>query len=151
MIDLDHYRLRVQYHRLTGLSEIGFKKREVLLEDLLPTADELILSMKAYFHKLDRSASVIYEVPDLRFEVVGDHHRLELAVPNHRGDYIGLIIDILAMDIENAQMMMDDIETTCGFVRSKFGEAMGIMGISESDYVHRLQDSMKLLAGQLQR
>ncbi|MEN6427733.1 MAG: hypothetical protein ABFE13_20450 [Phycisphaerales bacterium] len=151
MIDLDRYRLRVQYQGLTGFSEIGFMKHGTLPADLFPTADELILSMKAYFLKLDESASILYEVPDARFGVVEDNQLLEVAVPDHRGEYTGLIIDVLALDSHNARMMMDDIETTCALVKSKFGDAMGVMGISEGDYVRRLQDSMKLMAHELRR
>lgn len=151
MTGLDRYRLRVQYHGLAGFSEIGFAKREPPLADLFPTADELILSMKACFHKVDECASIIYEVPDARFGVVEENQLLEVAVPDHRGEYIGLIIDVLALDIDNAEMMMRDIETTCTLVRSKLGDAMGIMGISEADYVRRLQDSMKLMAHELRR
>lgn len=151
MIDRDHYRLRVQYHGLTGFSEIGFKKREPPVADLFPTADELILAMKAYFHKLDEAATVIYEVPDARFEVVEDNRVLEVAVPDERGEYIGLIVDVLALDIDGAKTMMDDVETTCKLVRAQFGDAMGIMGISEGDYLRRLQDSMKLMVHELHR
>ncbi len=53
-----------------------------MLADLFPTADEMILSMTAYFQKLDQSASIIYEVPDMRFNVVDNNRILELAVPH---------------------------------------------------------------------
>ncbi len=149
MIHLDRYRVRIQYKGLEGFSEIGFKRHDVLLADLFPTADELILAMKAYFHKLDQSASIIYLVPDARFEVVESNRLLEVAVPDSRGDYSGLIIDVLARGLEDAQLMMDDIEATCGFVRARLGDAMGIMGMSEDDYIQRLRDSMKLLANKL--
>jgi hypothetical protein len=149
MIDLDRYRLKIQYKGLEGFSEIGFKKRAALLEDLFPTADGLILSIKAYFHKLDQSASIIYEVPDMRFQVVENNRVLEVAVPDPRGDCMGIIIDVLALDIANAHLMMDDIERACGFVRAKLRDGMGIMEISEADYVQRLRDSMKLLANEL--
>jgi len=149
MIDLDRYRLKIQYKGLEGLSEIGFKKHKALVADLFPTADELFLSMKAYFQKLGQSASIIYEVPEMRFEVVDSNRLLELALPNPRGDYMGLIIDVLALDIKNAQLMMDDIETTCGFVRAKLRDVMGIMEMSEDDYLRRLKDGMKLLANEL--
>jgi len=151
MIRLDHYRIRVRYKGLEGFSEIGFKKQEVLLGDLFPTADELVLSMRAYFHRLDESASILYEVPGRRFHVVENNQLLELAVPSPRGDYLGLIIDILALDIRDAQMMMDDIEKTCGFVRARLRDAMGIMEMSEDDYTRRLRDSMRLLANELRR
>jgi hypothetical protein len=149
MFELDRYRLKIQYKGLEGFSEIGFKKHETLLADLFPTADELILAMKAYFHKLDQSASLIYEVPDMRFDVVDDNHVLELAVPNPHGESMGVIIDVLALDIRNAHLMMADIETTCGFVRARLRDAMGIMEITEDDYLQRLKDSMRLLATEL--
>ena len=151
MLQLDHYRMRVQYHGLDGLSEVGFKKRDPAMEDLFPTADRLILAMKAYFHKLSGSASIMYEVPEGRFEVVEEHRVLEVAVPHPRGEYIGMIIDILGLDFESAKLMLEDIEKTCGFVRAKFGEVMGVLELSEDDYVRRLHDSMKLLAHELHR
>lgn len=119
--------------------------------DLFPTADELVLSTRAYFQRLDESASILYEVPDARFGIVENNRLLELAVPNPRGDYIGLVIDVLALDIGDAKMMMDDIETTCGFVRARLRDAMGIMGMSEADYIRRLRDSVRLLANELRR
>jgi hypothetical protein len=151
MIHLDRYRIRLRYEGLEGLSEVGFKKHNVLLEDLFPTADELVLSMKACFHRLDRSASIIYEVPNIRFDVVASNRVLELAVPNPKGDYVGSIIDILAVDIEDAQMMMKDIEATCGFVRARASDAIGVMEMSEADYAGRLRDSMRFLANHLHR
>jgi len=72
MVNLDRYRMGVAYKGLHGLSAMGFKKRETRLGDLFPTADEVILSLAGYFWKLDEAAAVIYEVPDLRFEVVAD-------------------------------------------------------------------------------
>jgi len=149
MIDLDRYRLKIQYQGLEGFSQIGFMNRKPPLEDLFPTADGMILAMKAYFQKLDQSASILYEVPEMRFDVADENHVLELAVPNPRGDSIGVIIDVLARDLDAAHLMMRDIETACGFVRSRFREAMGIMEISEADYIRRLKDSMKLLATEL--
>ncbi len=149
MIHLDDYRIKVHYKGLEGLSEIGFKKHEVRLDDLFPTADEVILSMKAYFQRLDEAAALMYEVPDARFGVVENQGLLELAVPDPRGDYTGLIVDVLAQDITDAHMMMSDIERTCGFVRAKFGDALGIMAMSQNDYVRRLRDSMRLLANSL--
>jgi hypothetical protein len=146
---LDGYRIKTRYKGLEGLSEIGFKKYEVRLEDLFPTADEVILSMKAYFHRLDEAAALMYEVPDARFGVVENNGILELAVPDTRGDYTGLIVDVLALDVTDAQMMMGDIEKTCGFVRAKFSDALGIMAMSQSEYVRRLRDSMRLLANSL--
>jgi hypothetical protein len=151
MVRLDHYRIRVRYKGLEGLSEIGFKRQDALLGDLFPTADELVLSMKGYFHRLDESASIMYEVPDARFGVVENDRLLELAVPSPRGDYMGLIIDVLALDFGDAKMMMDDIENTCGFVRARLRDALGIMETSEDDYLRRLRDSMRLLANELRR
>jgi hypothetical protein len=149
MDHLDGYRIKTRYKGLEGLSEIGFMKHAVRLEDLFPTADEVILSMKAYFHRLDEAAALMYEVPDARFGVVDNQGLLELAVPDSRGDYTGLIVDVLALDVTDAQMMMSDIEKTCGFVKATFRDALGIMGMSQSDYVRRLRDSMRLLANSL--
>lgn len=146
---LDGYRIKTRYKGLDGLSEIGFKKYEVRLEDLFPTADEVILSMKAYFQRLDEAAALMYEIPDARFGVVENNGVLELAVPDARGEYTGLIVDVLALDVTDAQMMMSDIENSCGFVRAKLGDALGIMGMSKSDYVRRLRDSMRLLSNSL--
>ena len=146
---LDSYRLKVRYKGLDGLSEIGFKKYELRLDDLFPTADELILSMKAYFHRLDEAAALMYEAPDARFGVVEDQGLLELAVPDSRGDYTGLIVDVLALDVTDAQMMMSDIERTCGLVKAKFRDALGIMEMAQKDYVRRLRDSMRLLTNSL--
>ncbi len=70
MLHLDRYRMRIRYRGLDGLSEIGFKKQEVMLEDLFPTADRLVLSMKAYFQRLEGAASILYEIPESRFGVV---------------------------------------------------------------------------------
>jgi len=151
MLRLDRYRIRVRYQGLEGLSEIGFKRQEALLGDLFPTADELVLSMKACFHRLDKSAAIIYEVPDIRFEVVANNHILELAVPNPKGGYVGVIIDILALDVRDANMMMADIEATCGFVRTRVCDATGIMEMSEDDYIRRLRYSVRLLANELRR
>jgi len=149
MIDLNRYRLKIQYHGLEGYSEIGFKKRKAVLDDLFPTADELILSMKAYFLKLDQAAAIIYEVPDLSFDVVESDRILELAVPNPHGESMGIAIDVLATDGQNARMMLNDIETTCGLVRAKLRDAMQVMEMSEDDYVGRLRDSMNLLTHEL--
>jgi len=151
MLHLDHYRMRVRYKGLEGLSEVGFTQQQVRLEDLFPTADRLILSMKAYFQRLGSAASIIYEVPDLRFGVVEENRVFEMAVLNPRGDYMGLIIDILALDIRDATLMMDDMEKTCGLIRAKFSEVLGLLEISENDYVRRLSDSMRLLATELRR
>jgi hypothetical protein len=151
MAHRDDYRIRVRYQGLEGLSQIGFKKQQVRLDDLFPTADELVLSMRAYFQKLDEAASLLYEVPDVRFGVAESNGLLEMAVPDSRGEYVGLIIDVLALDLGNATMMMDDIEKTCGCVRARLRDAMGIMQISEDDYMRRLKDSMKLLANELRR
>jgi len=151
MIHLEGYRVRVQYKGLEGLSEMGFKKRQVRLDDLFPTADELILSMKAYFQRLDQSASLLYEVPDVRFGVADSNGILDLAVPDHQGEYTGLVIDVLAPDIADAHLMMDDIEKSCGFVRAKFSDALGIMEMSKDTYMQRLRESMRLLAHELHR
>ena len=43
MMDLNRYRIKVGYKGFEGLSEIGFKERKVLLEDLFPTADKVLL------------------------------------------------------------------------------------------------------------
>jgi hypothetical protein len=149
MDHLDGYRIKTRYKGLEGLSEIGFKKHAVRLADLFPTADEVILSMKAYFHRLGEAAALMYEVPDARFGVVDDRGLLELAVPDSRGDYTCLIVDVLALDVTDAQMMMSDIEKTCGFIKARLRDALGILGMSQSDYVRRLQDSMRLLANSL--
>jgi hypothetical protein len=149
MIDLNRYRLKIQYHGLEGYSEIGFKKRKAVLDDLFPTADELILSMKAYFLKLDQAAAIIYEIPDLSFDVVESDRILELAVPNPHGESTGVAIDVLATDIQNAHRMLNDIETTCGLVRAKLRDAMQVTEMSEDDFLQRLKDSMSLLAHEL--
>jgi len=121
------------------------------LSELFPTADEVVLSMAGCFWKLDAAAAVLYEVPDLRFEVVETDHVVELAVPNPSGDYTGLIVDVLAINREGARMMLDDIETACGFVKAKLRDAMRMMEMSEEDCLERLKDSMKLLANELHR
>jgi hypothetical protein len=151
MIHPDDYRIRIQYKGLEGLSQIGFKKDKPLLEDLFPTADEMVLSMKAYFLRLDESAAIVYEVPGTKFGIVENNRVLELAVPNPIGEYQGLILDVLAFNIEEAKRMMDDIEETCEFVQAKVGDALGIMEMSQDDYVQRLRDSVRLLANQLRR
>jgi hypothetical protein len=151
MIPLDGYRMQVRYKGLEGLSQIGFKRYEVRLEELFPTDDQLILSTKACFHRLDAAAALLYEVPEARFGVVEDNRRLEMAVPARRGDYTGLIVDVLALDPTDALMMIHDLEQTCGFVRTRFRDALGIMEMSEDDYVRRLRDSMRLLASELRR
>jgi hypothetical protein len=151
MVHLDNYRIRVHYKGLEGLSEIGFKKRQVRLDELFPTADELVVAMKAYFQRLDEAASLLYEIPDARFGVAETNGLLELAVPDHQGNYTGLIIDVLAPDTINAHMILNDIEKTCGFVRAKFSDALGIMEMSEDEYMRRLKDSMRLLSNELRR
>ncbi len=151
MTNLEHYRLRVRYKGLHGVSEIGFKHRKTQLADLFPTADEIVLSIAGCFYRLDESAAVISEVPDFRFDVVDTDHVLDLAVPNPNGDYVGLIIDILARDSQDAELMMEDIETTCGFVRSRLREGLGIMEMSEDDYIKRLRDSLRLMTTELNR
>ena len=149
MTNLEHYRMRVRYKGLEGLSEIGFKKRETLLDELFPTADEIVLSIAGCFYKLDKAAAVISEVPDERFEVVETDRVLELAMSDPKGDYVGLIIDVLGRDIRDAEAMMADIEATCGFVRTRRGEALRIMELSEAEALQRLKDSLKLIATEL--
>ena len=141
--------MRVRYQGLEGLSEIGFKKREILLGDLFPTSDEIVFSISGCFYRSDASAAVISEIPEQRFEVVETDRVLELAMPDPKGDYVGLSIDVLARDPRTAEAMMADIEGTCGFVRTRRREALGIMEISEAEDLQRLKDSMKLLATEL--
>ena len=151
MANLEHYRMKVQYKGLPGLSEIGFKKRTTRLADLFPTADDVVLSIAGCFYRLDESGAVISEVPDFRFDVVDTDRVLELAVPNPHGDYVGLIIDILARDMQEAEAMLADVETACGFVRARLREGLGIMEMSEDDYIQRLRDGLRLMAGALSR
>lgn len=149
MLNLDRYRVKMRYKGFEGLSEIGFKKREILLGDLFPTADEVVLSIAGCFYRLDNAAALIYEVPSLKFEVVETDRVLELAMEDPKGDYVGLIIDVLARDANGVEAMMVDIETTCGFVRTHLGDAMRVTMISETDYLQRLRDSLRLLAHEL--
>jgi len=149
MPNLERYRMKMHYKGLEGLSEIGFKKREILLGDLFPTADEVVLSIAGCFYRLDDSAALIYEVPNLQFEVVETDHVLELAMEDPKGDYVGLIIDVLARDARDAEWMLGDIETTCGFVRAHLGDALRVTEIPEADYLERLHDSLRLLAHEL--
>ena len=151
MANLDHYHMRVTYKGLVGLSEMGFKERRTLLADLFPTADEVVLSTAGCFLKLDQSAAVIYEVPDKRFGLAATDGVLDMAVDDPKGDYTALIIDILATDFENAEMMRRDIEEACGFIRARLREALAIMEITEADHMQRLRDSLRLLAGQLRK
>jgi hypothetical protein len=151
MPNLDRYRMPVRYKGLHGLSEIGFKKRELLLGDLFPTADEIVFSIAGYFYRLDQSAALIYEIPGLRLDVIETDRVLELALEDPKGSYVGLIIDVLARDAKDAEWMMEDIETTCGFVRARLRDAMGIMDISEEDHIQRLRESLRLLATDLGR
>jgi len=151
MVHLDGYRVRVHYHGLEGLSEIGFRLRQVQLDELFPTADELIVSTKAYLQRLDETAALVYEVPDVRFGIAASNGLLELAVADHQGEYTGLIIDVLAPDTAKAHLMMDDIEKTCGLIRAKFADALGIMVMSEDEYVQRLRDSLRILSQELHR
>jgi hypothetical protein len=143
--------MTVGYKGLHGVSEIGFKKRSVALSEVFPTADEIVLSIAGVYWRVGESAAIVYELSELRFEVVETDHRLELAVPDTQGDYCGLIIDILACDTGQLKAMMTDVETACEFVRSKLGQAMRIMEITERDYVARLRDSLRLLAHELGR
>ncbi len=151
MPNLDRYRMPVRYKGFHGLSEIGFKKRDILLGDLFPTADEVVLSIAGCLCRLDESAALIYEIPGLRLDVVETDRVLELALEDPKGRYVGLIIDVLARDANDAEWMMADIETTCGFVRARLRDAMGIMDISEEDHVQRLRESLRLLAADLGR
>ena len=151
MANLDRYRMRVRYKGLEGLSEIGFKKREALLADLFPTADEIVLSIAGCFYRLDDAAAVVCEIPEQRFEVVETDRILDLAMPDPKGDYVGLAIDILARDARNAELMLADIEGTCHFVRARRREALGIMEISETEDLQRLRDGMRLMATELSK
>lgn len=151
MVNLDRRHMRVSYKGLEGLSEIGFKPRQALLADLFPTADEVVLSMTGCFLKVDESAAVIYEVPDLRFGVAATDGVLDMAVLDPKGDYTALILDILAVDRENVEMMRQDIETTCGFIPAKLRDGLGIMEIAEEDYMQRLKNSLRLLATELRK
>jgi hypothetical protein len=151
MVPLDDYRITLRYHGWEGLSQVGFKRYDARLNDLFPTADEVVLSMKAYFQRLDEAAALMYEVPGTRFGIVENEGLLELAVPDPRGDYSGVIIDILARDLSDARLMMADIEEACGFVRARVRDALGIMDMTADDYQRRLQDSLRLLANELRR
>ncbi len=141
--------MRLLYRGIEGLAEIGFKKREALLADLFPTADAIVLSIAGCFYRLDRAMAIISEIPEQRFEVVETGRVLELALPDPKGDYVGVAIDVLACDAENAEAMLADVEVTCGFVRSRLREALGIMEISEADYLQRLRESLRLMAAEL--
>ena len=143
--------MTVGYKGFHGVSEIGFKKRNVALSEVFPTADEIVLSIAGVYWRVGGAAAIVHELPDLRFEVVETDRRLELAVPDHQGEYCGLIIDILACDAEQLKAMVEDVERACGFVRSKLGQAMRIMEIGEADYLGRLRDSLRLLAHELGR
>jgi hypothetical protein len=151
MANLDRYRMSVRYHGMYGFSAMGFKDRTTPLADLFPTADEVMLSMTGCFWRLDESAAMMYELGDLRFEVVVEDGELELALSNPNGGFVPLIIDVLAPDVEEARMMMEDIETTCGFVRAKLRDALAITETSEDAYLERLKESMRLLANELAR
>lgn len=151
MADFDRYRMRVKYKDFAGLSGCGFRNRATRLEDLFPTADEVVLAMKGCFHKLGGSASIIYEVPGMRFDVAESDRVLELAVPNPKGDYVGVIIDVLALDVHHAHGMMDDIEASCQIVPAKLSEVMGILEMSQEDYIQRLRDSVRFLTTELHR
>lgn len=143
--------MRVSYKGLEGLAEIGFKKREALLADLFPTADEIVLSIAGCFYRLGQAAAIISEIPEQRFEVVETDRVLELALPDPKGDYVGLTIDVLACDMPNAESMLADVEATCGFVRARSREALGIMEITETDYFQWLKDNLRLMVTELKR
>ena len=64
-------------------------------------------------------------------------------------DHAGLIVSVLALDIGDAQFMMDDVEATCGFVGARVRDAIGIMETAEGDYTRRLRDSIRLMATEL--
>jgi hypothetical protein len=149
MTNFDHHHMRVTYKGLEGLSEIGFKERRTLLADLFPTADEVVLSMAGCFLKVDESAAVIYEVPDQRFGIATTDGVLDMAVADPKGDYTGLIIDILAKNHENVEAMRKDIETASGFIAARLRDAMGIMEIPQDDYMQRLRNSLRLLNSEL--
>jgi hypothetical protein len=151
MANLDRYRMSVRYREMYGLSAMGFKPRETPLADLFPTADEVMLSMTACFWRLDESAALMYEVPGQRFEVVAEDRQLELALPNPNGEFVALIVDVLAHDGQEAQIMLEDIETTCEFVPAKLRDALAITEIPEDEYLDRLKESMRLLANELSR
>jgi hypothetical protein len=111
---LDGYRIKTRYKGLDGFSEIGFKKHEVRLDDLFPTADELVLSMKAYFYRLDEAAAapcMRSRCPVWRSRTAGFWSWRCRTRGLRR-----LIVDVLAL-MSPMQMMMSDIEKTCGFVR----------------------------------
>lgn len=151
MANLDRYRMSVRYREMCGLSAMGFKERTTPLVDLFPTADTVMLSMTGCFWRLDESAAMMYELSDLRLEVVVEDGELELALPNPNGQFVPLIVDVLAHDGQEAQMMLEDIEATCGFVPAKLRDALAITEIPEDDYLERLKESMKLLANELRR
>ncbi len=150
-MDLGRYRMSVRYKGLLGVSEIGFKARKVSLSEVFPTADEIVLSIAGVYWRVGEAAAIVYERSDLRFDVVETDRRLELAVGDPKGEYCGVILDILACDEGQLKGMLADVESACGFVRSKLGEAMRIMEISEPEYVERLRDSLRLLAHELGR
>lgn len=151
MANFECYRMRLQYKGLEGLSGSGFKKKKTSLDDLFPTADKIVLSMEGYFQKLGESASIIYEVPGIRFDVVDNGRVLELAMANPKGDYVAVMIDVLSLDVQEARMMMGDIEEACGIVWAKLSEVMRIMEMPEEDYLQRARESMRLLADKLRR
>ena len=151
MANLERYRMRLLYKGIEGLAEIGFKKRDALLPDLFPTADEIVLSIAGCFYRLDQAAAIISEIPEQRFEVVETGRVLELALPDPKGDYVGLIVNVLAGDRQSAESMLADVEATCGFVRARMREALGIMEITEAEYLQRLKEDLKLMATELKR
>jgi hypothetical protein len=151
MANLDRYRMSVRYHGMYGLSTMGFKDRKTPLAELFPTADEVMLSMTGLFWRLDESAAMVYELADQRFEVIVEDGDFELALPNPNGEFVPLIVDVLARDLEEARLMMDDIETTCGLIRAKLRDTLGVTETSEDDYLDRLKESTRLLATELSR
>lgn len=151
MGNFNHYRVRVQSNGLKGLSGCGFKERATSLSDLFPTADEIFLPMKGCFQRVGKAASVIYEVPDLRFDAAETDRVLELAVPDPKGAHVAVIVDVLAADVESAVQMLDDIEETCQIIRARHSEVVGIIESSQEDYLQRLKDSMKFLAAELRK
>ncbi len=151
MANFERYRLRVKYDGFKGLSGCGFRKRQPPLSELFPTSDEIVLGMRGCLHKVARAASIIYEVPDLRFDVVDANHVLELAVPDSKGQYFAMIVDVLAQDFDGAKRMLNDIEVACRIVRAKHSEVIGITESSKDDTLERLKESMELLAAELRK
>jgi hypothetical protein len=146
---LDHQRLRVRYGGLFGLSASGFRRRNPGIAELFPTADEVMLTLEGYYHKVGGSACILYEVPEMRFDVAEEGGELELALPNPKGGFVAVIIDVLASAPHEAETMLDDLFDTCGVVRAKPASVTAIVGLSPDDYMQRLKASMHFLATKL--